>query len=177
MIDVTGEYLTGWPYCDQDILDSFRHIDVPICSAERFLARLSSKERKHWHMHLIPPAKCILCEVEPQKAHRHDPVHECDITAFIAAEPAKADALRSAFAKDIARPIPASNEIEMYTHCLECVKSKPKHLSPREWARINFGWTKQGIQVWCVRHDVNIIHIDFEGQQHPARSGPANRGN
>jgi len=33
---------------------------------------------------------------------------------------------------------------------------------------VQVGWTKEGIQDWCKRHDCNMIHIDFEGKQHPA---------
>lgn len=40
--------------------------------------------------------------------------------------------------------------------------------SPSKYARISVGFTELGIQVWCVRHDVNVIHIDFEGRRHPA---------
>ena len=35
--------------------------------------------------------------------------------------------------------------------------------SPREYAQLEFGFTKPGVQVWCKRHEVNVMHIDFEG--------------
>lgn len=60
------------------------------------------------------------------------------------------------------------NEIGGYMHCGLCVQEKPENQSPMSWQKIQVGWTKQGLQVWCVRHDCNIVHIDFEGQQHPA---------
>ena len=31
--------------------------------------------------------------------------------------------------------------------------------------------TKYGIQAWCLRHDCNMIHINFEGQKFPAETG------
>lgn len=32
--------------------------------------------------------------------------------------------------------------------------------------RVSF--TDVGLQVWCLRHNCNVIHIDFEGRKHPA---------
>jgi hypothetical protein len=68
----------------------------------------------------------------------------------------------------------ARNEIEMYLHCRECleqarIKGIPE--SPERYSRISAGFTKRGIQIWCHRHDLNILHMDFEGVQHPANSG------
>ena len=34
--------------------------------------------------------------------------------------------------------------------------------------RYDVAWTKWGIQVWCPEHNVNVIHIDFEGHTHIA---------
>ncbi len=66
------------------------------------------------------------------------------------------------------RKIPASNKIELYFQCKKCIEEKPGDQSPAEWARFNVGWTKLGLQVWCVRHDCNVISIDFQGNQLPA---------
>src|ERR1700704_4380603 len=33
---------------------------------------------------------------------------------------------------------------------------------------LKVGFTKYGLQVWCARPEINICHINFEGQQHPA---------
>jgi hypothetical protein len=41
-------------------------------------------------------------------------------------------------------------------------------LSPEQYACLAVGWTEFGLQVWCARHDANVIHLDFEGQKHPA---------
>lgn len=62
------------------------------------------------------------------------------------------------------------DSIEVYFHCGLCLAEKPKDQSPMEYQRIQCGWTELGLQVWCVRHDCNIIHIDFEGVKHPANS-------
>ena len=37
-----------------------------------------------------------------------------------------------------------------------------------EWGGYDIGWTKLGLQVWCKKHNCNMMHIDFQGQQHPA---------
>ena len=56
-----------------------------------------------------------------------------------------------------------SNEIVKFIHCKKCLDERPSNLSPREYAQLEFGFTKPGIQVWCKRHEVNVMHIDFEG--------------
>jgi hypothetical protein len=67
----------------------------------------------------------------------------------------------------------ANNHIKLFFHCAQCMEDKPANISPRDWAQIEAGWTDHGLQVWCKRHETNILHIDFEGQQHPANT---NRG-
>lgn len=61
-------------------------------------------------------------------------------------------------------------KIEQYLHCILCIKEIKAGASdsPRDYAKYSVGWTKQGLQVWCVRHDRNMLHVDFEGIQHPA---------
>jgi hypothetical protein len=62
------------------------------------------------------------------------------------------------------------NEIVAFQHCAKCLAELPPGTSPREWARFEFGWTMRGLQVWCVRHECNVLHIDFEGHKHPANA-------
>ena len=62
------------------------------------------------------------------------------------------------------------NEIAMFFHCALCLDEKPNHISPRDFSDLEAGWTKQGFQVWCKRHDCNIIHMDFKGHKHPANT-------
>ena len=57
------------------------------------------------------------------------------------------------------------NEIEMFFHCKKCLEELPPDTSPREWVHIEAGWTEKGFQVWCVRHEMNIIHVDLMGQK------------
>lgn len=56
-------------------------------------------------------------------------------------------------------------DIKMYFHCAKCLEELPEDQSPMDYQRIQAGWTKQGVQVWCVRHNLNVIHIDFMGQK------------
>ena len=59
------------------------------------------------------------------------------------------------------------HKIGQYFHCGLCLEELPGDQSPRDFASLEAGWTKLGLQVWCKRHDVNIVSIDFEGQTHP----------
>lgn len=62
-----------------------------------------------------------------------------------------------------------SNEllIAAFIHCELCLSELPPDQSPKEWARTQAGWTEDGLQVWCSRHECNVVHIDFQGQCHP----------
>ena len=71
--------------------------------------------------------------------------------------------------------IPVTNEIGQYLHCKLCfqelqaiVQRTGQPTSPKTYSRYSVGWTPLGLQVWCNRHEVNVAHIWFEGQQHPA---------
>lgn len=67
---------------------------------------------------------------------------------------------------------PAANSISMYMHCRRCLEEFPSGESPSSYARLEVGWTAIGLQVRCVRHDLNVVHIDFEGRTHPANCLP-----
>jgi hypothetical protein len=58
--------------------------------------------------------------------------------------------------------------IQMFVHCRKCLAELPSGQSPQDYRRYSVGFTKKGLQVWCDRHDCNIVHIDFEGARHPA---------
>jgi len=76
------------------------------------------------------------------------------------------------------REISNLNKIGSFMHCGLCVdeymakrqKEDPEinGQSPGDYQRVEVGWTKLGIQIWCRRHDCNVAHIDFEGKKHPA---------
>ena len=63
--------------------------------------------------------------------------------------------------------------IVSYLHCALCIDEWSKSddaMSPSDYQNhmVEVGWTKEGLQVWCKRHDCNIIHVDFEGMRHRA---------
>ena len=60
------------------------------------------------------------------------------------------------------------NSIKRFFHCSRCTQEMPDGESPSSWADLEVGWTVRGFQVWCKRHDCNVIHMDFEGERHPA---------
>ncbi len=57
--------------------------------------------------------------------------------------------------------------INTYIRCPKCQEDIFRRagsevtISPREYGRMECGFTRDGFQVWCLRHDMNIIHIDF----------------
>jgi len=61
-------------------------------------------------------------------------------------------------------------EIVAFLHCGQCLAERPSDQSPRDWAQLEAGWTRQGLQLWCKRHECNILHVDFEGRKHPANT-------
>ncbi len=60
--------------------------------------------------------------------------------------------------------------IQLYLHCGKCLDELPPDTSPEEYSRTQAGWTEEGIQIWCNRHQCNVMHMDFEGRQHPANT-------
>lgn len=71
---------------------------------------------------------------------------------------------------------PAELMIGMFMHCRQCVEALSiraqatgQPVSPQQYSQLDVGWTPYGLQVWCRRHNVNVLHVDFEGLAHPAR--------
>lgn len=62
-------------------------------------------------------------------------------------------------------PRPKGLGIVEFFHCKKCQQEKPDDIAPRDWAKFDVGWTVKGLQVWCARHEVNVINIDFRGQK------------
>ena len=68
------------------------------------------------------------------------------------------------------------NNIETFLHCESCYwelkngKTEEDFSligavageSQMSYSRFEVGWTNQGFQVWCTRHNTNVIHIDFD---------------
>lgn len=70
---------------------------------------------------------------------------------------------------DDATPPGEPNQIKAFFHCAKCMPDRPPDLSPREWVQLEAGFTKVGVQVWCKRCELNVIHIDFQGGEVTAR--------
>ena len=55
------------------------------------------------------------------------------------------------------------NNITTFLHCKMCLQEKPPGISPRDYSHLEVGFTVPGFQVWCRRHEANVIDVDFEG--------------
>jgi len=63
-------------------------------------------------------------------------------------------------------PLLNTNQIQLYVHCGLCLAGL--RTGQKYSQKLAVGWTAKGLQVWCDIHDVNVMHIDFEGHTHPA---------
>ncbi len=63
--------------------------------------------------------------------------------------------------------IAVPNEIVTYFHCSRCRKEMEEG-TLEEFPNYEVGYTKIGIQVWCPRHEINLIHLNFGGHKFPA---------
>lgn len=52
-------------------------------------------------------------------------------------------------------------EIAQYCHCGQCIDELVSGVSPRDWAQLEVGYTRDGIQVWCKRHNCNVVHLKW----------------
>lgn len=68
------------------------------------------------------------------------------------------------------------NEITTFFHCRKCLEELQASAaqvwsafevrpSPREYAQLEVGYTEVGVQVWCKRHEINVVNLDFDGQK------------
>lgn len=48
---------------------------------------------------------------------------------------------------------------------IEFKKAGTRSHSLQEYSMLDVGFTNIGLQVWCRRHDVNVVHIDFNGNR------------
>ena len=60
------------------------------------------------------------------------------------------------------------NEIGAFLHCATCIDNGHKGI-------YDVGYTEIGLQIWCTVCDTNVMHIDFEGQTHPANTSKERR--
>jgi hypothetical protein len=68
------------------------------------------------------------------------------------------------------KPRRVSNKlsIKAFFHCGLCLAELPDGQSAQQFSRLDVGSTEHGWQVWCRRHECNVVHVDFEGMVHPA---------
>ena len=61
------------------------------------------------------------------------------------------------------------NGIEQNIICSKCetefLLGSTDSRSLQNYSQLDIGFTSIGVQVWCRRHDVNVVHIDFAGQK------------
>ena len=61
------------------------------------------------------------------------------------------------------------NGIEQNIICSKCeaefLLGSTDSRSLQDYSRLDIGFTSIGVQVWCCRHDANVVHIDFAGQK------------
>jgi hypothetical protein len=63
-----------------------------------------------------------------------------------------------------AQVIPNDRSILQGIHCAVCARESPElGLSPTDNSHLEVGLTAMGLQVWCTRHHLNVVHIDFRG--------------
>lgn len=58
--------------------------------------------------------------------------------------------------------IPNTLSIHKYFNCGKCMDELPEGQSPQDYKRLDVGFTDLGLQVWCIRHDCNVVHINFD---------------
>lgn len=53
--------------------------------------------------------------------------------------------------------------------CNKCVEelsdASSSDINLKNYTKFEVGFTSIGIQIWCIRHKINVCHIDFEGKQ------------
>ena len=61
------------------------------------------------------------------------------------------------------------NGIEQNIICSKCetefLLGATDSRSLQDYSRLDIGFTSIGVQVWCRRHDANVVHIDFADQK------------
>ena len=61
------------------------------------------------------------------------------------------------------------NGIEQNIICSKCetefLLGSTDSRSLQDYSRLDIGFTSIGVQVWCRRHDANVVHIDSAGQK------------
>jgi len=56
------------------------------------------------------------------------------------------------------------NKINEYCQCGRCLDELPRGKQMAQWARLAVGWTAEGLQVWCLRHQTTVIDLGFKNE-------------
>ena len=63
-------------------------------------------------------------------------------------------------------------DIEQPIVCSRCAddvtEGRAGLVSMAEYMQLDVGFSSVGLQVWCRRHDANVVHIDFRGCELPS---------
>lgn len=54
--------------------------------------------------------------------------------------------------------------INSYVECKLCAAEVPPATNMRDYSWLGAGFTSRGFQVMCMRHGINVLHLDFEGR-------------
>ena len=61
------------------------------------------------------------------------------------------------------------NQITQHVICAKCEEEFLNGLTDsssfQDYTKLDVGFTDTGMQVWCRRHDANVVHVDFEGRE------------
>ena len=57
------------------------------------------------------------------------------------------------------------NKIFSFYHSKKCLEEKGDYISARDYASFEFGATEKGFQLWCTRHEENVLALDLLGQK------------
>ena len=57
------------------------------------------------------------------------------------------------------------NKIFSFYHCKKCLEEKGDYISARDYASFEFGATEKGFQLWCTRHEENVLALDLLAQK------------
>jgi hypothetical protein len=55
--------------------------------------------------------------------------------------------------------------MKLFINCKKCTEQRPSRFSMEEYSRIGVIKTEDGIQIWCVRHDIEIVFFPYEWEK------------
>jgi transcriptional regulator with XRE-family HTH domain len=56
------------------------------------------------------------------------------------------------------------NKINEHCQCERCLEELPMGRDMAQWARLAVGWTAEGLQVWCLRHQRTVLDLGFKNE-------------